>query len=146
MRSMRRMDDDAARSDAGSFRPIGWWARLLDQRITAAMARGLAGWSLDRLGWQVLNQAARAAPIDRAALERIKLFKLIWDAIGTEFGGRHELYERNYAGNNEQIRVDVVNFAKRRGILDHCHQQVEQCLSDYDLDGWRDPTWQFDKT
>ena len=83
---------------------------------------------------------------DSSALERIKLFKLIWDAIGTEFGGRHELYERNYAGNNEQIRVDVVNFAKRRGILDHCHKQAEQCLSDYDLDGWRDPTWHFEKS
>lgn len=83
---------------------------------------------------------------DSSALERIKLFKLIWDAIGTEFGGRHELYERNYAGNNEQIRVDVVNFAKRRGILDHCHKQAEQCMSDYDLDGWRDPTWRFEKS
>lgn len=83
---------------------------------------------------------------DSSALDRIKLFKLIWDAIGTEFGGRHELYERNYAGNNEQIRVDVVNFAKRRGILDHCHKQAEQCLSDYDLDGWRDPTWHFEKS
>lgn len=92
----------------------------------------------------LLDQYYRGS--DSSALERIKLFKLIWDAIGTEFGGRHELYERNYAGNNEQIRVDVVNFAKRRGILDHCHQQVEQCMSDYDLDGWRDPTWHFDKS
>ena len=32
------------------------------------------------------------------AVERVKLMKLLWDAIGTEFGGRHELYERNYAG------------------------------------------------
>ena len=32
------------------------------------------------------------------AVERIKLMKLLWDAMGTEFGGRHELYERNYAG------------------------------------------------
>ncbi len=52
------------------------------------------------------------------ALERIKLFKLIWDAIGTEFGGRHELYERNYAGNHEHIRVDALNFARRAGVLD----------------------------
>lgn len=27
--------------------------------------------------------------------ERIKIFKLMWDAIGSEFGGRHELYEIN---------------------------------------------------
>src|SRR5881397_2825165 len=32
------------------------------------------------------------------AVERVKLMKLLWDATGTEFGGRHELYERNYAG------------------------------------------------
>jgi aromatic ring hydroxylase len=28
---------------------------------------------------------------------RVKLMKLMWDAIGSEFGGRHELYERNIA-------------------------------------------------
>jgi len=92
----------------------------------------------------LLDQYYRGS--DSSALERIKLFKLIWDAIGTEFGGRHELYERNYAGNNEQIRVDMVNFAKRRGILDECQRLAEQCMSDYDVDGWRDPTWRFDKT
>jgi len=29
------------------------------------------------------------------AVERVKLLKVLWDAVGTEFGGRHELYERN---------------------------------------------------
>src|SRR2546426_9488836 len=76
-----------------------------------------------------------------SAEERIKLFKLIWDAMGTEFAGRHELYERNYAGNHEQIRVDTVNFAKRSGALDECLKLVDQCLADYDLDGWRNDTW-----
>src|SRR5699024_6577908 len=33
---------------------------------------------------------------DITSLEKIKLIKLLWDAIGTEYGGRHELYERNY--------------------------------------------------
>jgi 4-hydroxyphenylacetate 3-monooxygenase len=75
------------------------------------------------------------------AHDRIKLFKLVWDAIGTEFGGRHELYERNYAGNHEQIRVDAVNFARRAGVLDQCVQLVDQCLADYDLDGWTNDTW-----
>ena len=76
-----------------------------------------------------------------AALDRVKLFKLVWDAIGTEFGGRHELYERNYAGNPEQIRVDAVNFARRSGVLDRCLQLVDQCLNDYDLDGWTNDVW-----
>ncbi|WP_281933309.1 4-hydroxyphenylacetate 3-hydroxylase C-terminal domain-containing protein [Paenibacillus tyrfis] len=34
-------------------------------------------------------------------MEKIKLNKLLWDAIGSEFGGRHGLYERNYTGNCE---------------------------------------------
>jgi len=29
--------------------------------------------------------------------DRIKIMKLLWDAIGTEFGARHELYEMNYS-------------------------------------------------
>ena len=38
------------------------------------------------------------------AVERVKLMKLLWDAIGTEFGARHELYEVNYSGSHEEIR------------------------------------------
>src|SRR5437773_937735 len=72
---------------------------------------------------------------------RIKLFKPLWDAIGSEFGGRHELYDRNYAGNHEQIRVDAVSSARRAGALDQCLKLVDQCLADYDLDGWVDETW-----
>ena len=81
---------------------------------------------------------------DSSAEQRIKLFKLIWDAIGTEFGGRHEIYERNYSGNNEQMRLDVLTFAKQRGIMDACQQLAEQCMGDYDLRGWTDPTWIFE--
>ena len=43
-----------------------------------------------------LDRYYRGTGID--AEERVKLMKMIWDAIGTEFGGRHELYEVNYAG------------------------------------------------
>ena len=37
--------------------------------------------------------------------ERIKTMKLLWDAVGTEFGARHELYEMNYAGSHELVRA-----------------------------------------
>ena len=40
--------------------------------------------------------------------ERIKMMKLLWDAVGTEFGGRHELYERNYAGSWEDVRMQTL--------------------------------------
>jgi 4-hydroxyphenylacetate 3-monooxygenase len=73
--------------------------------------------------------------------ERIKIMKLLWDAIGTEFGGRHELYERNYAGNHEDIRIQTLTGAKRNGTLDQMTAMVDQCMSDYDEDGWTGDTW-----
>jgi 4-hydroxyphenylacetate 3-monooxygenase len=79
------------------------------------------------------------------AAERIKLFKLIWDAIGTEFGARHELYEINYSGNHEQIRLDILTGAQKSGILGQCIALTDQCMSDYSLEGWNDPTWAWDK-
>ncbi|RYJ23321.1 4-hydroxyphenylacetate 3-monooxygenase [Streptomyces sp. L-9-10] len=78
---------------------------------------------------------------DTSALERIKLFKLVWDAIGTEFGARHELYERNYSGNGEQIRLDALRWAVRRGSLGRYEELVQECLDDYDTDGWRRGPW-----
>src|SRR5262249_56425544 len=38
------------------------------------------------------------------AEERVKLLKLLWDCMATEFGGRHELYEINYGGSTQEIR------------------------------------------
>jgi len=76
-----------------------------------------------------------------SAVERIKLFKLLWDAVGSEFGARHTLYERNYGGNHEQVRLDVLRFADSRGRLDEMRSLVEQCMAEYDLDGWTDGPW-----
>lgn len=73
--------------------------------------------------------------------ERIKVMKLLWDAIGTEFGGRHELYEMNYAGNHEDIRIQALWNARGSGALDAMIALAEQCMADYDENGWTDDTW-----
>ncbi len=78
-----------------------------------------------------------------SAEERVKLFKLIWDAIGTEFGSRHELYEINYSGSHEQVRLDVVKFSQRGGLVEQFTRFAESCMAEYDLDGWKDSTWMF---
>jgi 4-hydroxyphenylacetate 3-monooxygenase len=70
------------------------------------------------------------------AHDRIKLFKLIWDALYSEFAGRHALYERNYAGNHEQQRLDALRWSDARGDSDRYRQMVDDCLGDYDLNGW----------
>ena len=49
--------------------------------------------------------------------ERIKIMKLLWDAIGSEFGARHELYEMNYSGSHELIRVFQLQQAQGNGTL-----------------------------
>jgi 4-hydroxyphenylacetate 3-monooxygenase len=73
------------------------------------------------------------------SVERIKLMKLMWDAVGTEFGGRHELYERNYSGNHENIRLEVLLNAQATGQADQYKGFAEQCMAEYDLDGWTAP-------
>ncbi|GAA2553521.1 4-hydroxyphenylacetate 3-hydroxylase N-terminal domain-containing protein [Winogradskya consettensis] len=73
------------------------------------------------------------------AVERVKVMKLLWDAIGTEFGGRHELYERNYAGNHENTRTELLFGQAGSGQLDGYRAFVDTCLNEYDLDGWTVP-------
>jgi len=70
------------------------------------------------------------------AVDRVKLMKLLWDAVGTEFGGRHELYERNSHGNHENIRLELLFAQFSSGLLDSYKEFADACMSEYDLDGW----------
>src|SRR5207248_1944298 len=71
------------------------------------------------------------------AIERVKLMKLLWDAVGTEFGGRHELYEINYSGSHEEIRRYALFGALASGQYDRWKQFAESCMAEYDVDGWK---------
>ncbi|HKS76799.1 MAG TPA: 4-hydroxyphenylacetate 3-hydroxylase N-terminal domain-containing protein [Terriglobales bacterium] len=74
-----------------------------------------------------------------SAIDRVKLMKVMWDAMGTEFGGRHELYERNYFGNHESIRFETLMVADLTGQSAKYKGFAEQCMAEYDLDGWTVP-------
>jgi 4-hydroxyphenylacetate 3-monooxygenase len=73
------------------------------------------------------------------AEERVKLMKLMWDALGTEFGSRHGLYERNYFGNHENIRTEVIQVAEMTGNSARYQGFAEECMAEYDLNGWTVP-------
>lgn len=73
------------------------------------------------------------------SVDRSKVMKLLWDALGSEFGGRHELYERNYAGNAEDTRRMVLSSAFAAGDAGRFTGLAEQCMAEYDLDGWTVP-------
>ena len=73
--------------------------------------------------------------------ERIKLFKLMWDALYSEFAGRHALYERNYSGNQDQQRIDILSWSEVRGDAARYRALVEECMSHYDTSGWVHEDW-----
>ncbi|MFL5803615.1 MAG: 4-hydroxyphenylacetate 3-hydroxylase N-terminal domain-containing protein [Roseiflexaceae bacterium] len=73
------------------------------------------------------------------AESRVKLMKLMWDAIGTEFGSRHELYEINYSGSTEENRLTALNIAHATGLVGRMNDMVKTCMAEYDLNGWVAP-------
>ncbi len=73
------------------------------------------------------------------AVERVKLMKLLWDAIGSEFGARHELYEVNYSGSHEEIRRFALLGALASGQYERWKSFADSCMAEYDLDGWTVP-------
>ncbi len=70
------------------------------------------------------------------AEDRVKTMRLLWDSIGSEFAGRHELYERNYAGNHENIRLENLWIGQARGLDKELMAFADRCMGEYDLDGW----------
>lgn len=61
------------------------------------------------------------------ALERIKLFKLVWDMVGSEFAGRQQQYEKFYGGASFIIR----NHNFREAEWGHFHGVVDDLLAGY---------------
>ena len=68
---------------------------------------------------------------DFPAEQRVRLLKLCWDAIGSEFAGRHQQYEKFYAGAPFIVRTHMYrhyNFALSDRLVD-------KALSGYGPDG-----------
>lgn len=99
--------------------------------------RGMLGGSLIQLPATVgeLQNATSAADMERyvrwpkaSGEERIKILKLLWDAIGSEFGSRHLQYEMFYAGEPAAIHGrEFRNFG-----WGAAEAMVDKCLASYD--------------
>jgi 4-hydroxyphenylacetate 3-monooxygenase len=63
------------------------------------------------------------------AVERMKLYKLAWDLVGSEFAGRQLQYEKFYAGASFIIR----NHSFREAPWNHYHQVVDDLLASYGI-------------
>ncbi len=63
------------------------------------------------------------------ALERMKLYRLAWDLIGSEFAGRHLQYEKFYAGASFIVR----NHSFREAPWPRFHKVVDDLMASYDV-------------
>ncbi|MEK9524511.1 4-hydroxyphenylacetate 3-monooxygenase [Streptomyces venezuelae] len=66
---------------------------------------------------------------DHPAEARVKLLKLAWDALGSEFAGRHEQYERLYHGAPHVY----LTMQTRAGAAEDCEELAQACLDGYGL-------------
>ena len=74
-----------------------------------------------------IDQTQRSPVTD--SIGRVKLFKLAWDAVGSEFGSRHQQYEMFYAGATMVTR----GHAFRTYDWDRAVGLVDGLMSTYDL-------------
>ena len=65
------------------------------------------------------------------AVLRHKLHKLAWDLTGSEFAGRHQLYEKFYAGS----AIIVRNQNDREAPWEEFHSIVDGLLEGIDVPG-----------
>jgi len=63
------------------------------------------------------------------AAERYKLYKLAWDIVGSEFAGRHMLYEKFYAGSAIVVR----NQNDREAPWQSFHDTVDRLLASIEV-------------
>jgi 4-hydroxyphenylacetate 3-monooxygenase len=64
-----------------------------------------------------------------SALDRVKLFKLAWELVGSEFAGRHQQYEKFYAGASFIVR----DHNYREAPWDEFHKIADDLLASYDV-------------
>src|SRR6185503_8326614 len=74
-----------------------------------------------------------------AARQRRQVLALLWDAIGSEFATRHELFERTHLGSYDGVRPEVLTAADAAGLSPRLKTTVERCLAEYEGEGWTVP-------
>src|SRR4030095_3188212 len=73
------------------------------------------------------------------AEQRIKLMKLLWDCLVPGFGARHERSGITSGGSTGEIRRYALFGAMGNGNAAKFKGFAEQCMAEYDLDGWTVP-------
>ena len=64
----------------------------------------------------------------QSAKDRMKLFKLAWDLLGSDFAGRHMQYEKFYAGPSFVMN----SYSYLTGPWKDWTERVDQLMASYD--------------
>jgi 4-hydroxyphenylacetate 3-monooxygenase len=100
------------------------------RELSGAGVIGTPSSYLDLLSDQTAPDMSRYLAESRDDLEtRTKLFKLVWDAVGSEFAGRHHQYEMFYAGAPFVAR----GYAARNYGFDEARALAQRFLDRYSL-------------
>lgn len=67
--------------------------------------------------------------LDQTALTRMKLFKLAWDLLGSEFAARHDQYEKFYVGASFIVR----NYNFSNAPWDEFEALADDIMDEYDV-------------
>ena len=71
-----------------------------------------------------IEKALRGASIN--GREKTQLLKIAWDLCGSEFGARHELYEKNYAGERGALLAGIKReYLRKEFHLGHFDEFLE---------------------
>ena len=74
------------------------------------------------------------------AVERVKLMKLLWDAVGTEFGAPpRALRDQLLRQPRGDPPLRAVRRARLRPVRPLEAASPRSCMAEYDLDGWTAP-------
>lgn len=112
-----------------------YWCYIYHERV-CAIVRELMGGGVMQMPSDITvldNPATRAffehywGTPEYTAEERFRLFKLAWDATGTDFAGRHMLYEKFYVGPSFVLR----GHNSREARWDDMTGMVDRMLASY---------------
>ena len=100
-------------------------ARALRRRRVPDAGRHLGAWTIASSPQQFTTYWQTP---QGDAVSRMKLFKLAWDMVGSEFAGRHQQYEKFYAGASFIVR----NHSYRETDWSEFNRLVEDLMATYD--------------
>ena len=118
---------DPAQTYANTWLHASYYGTMLEtlREIGGASLLQTASSHLDYYNAEIapdLHRYVKSPRLD--SIERTKLFNLAWDMVGSEFAGRHQLYELFYAGSRQGTcamrTYRSFDFQGARGLVDRC--------------------------